>query len=161
MQTREHANLKWFGQMTYIHLRSLLQWGSQLPLANLFKGEGQIPLLEPFTSGSLSYKFSKRKKEVNTQAIENKDFAKAFFSIYCFSKNCILCWEFRGIYRPQEDLNLSSKFEFSWVPEVGGASASQYHIDRLLAVPLLVGGVESQILMMKSIVICYLIYMLR
>ena len=39
-----------------------------------------------------------------------KDFAKTVISISCFSKCCILCWELRGIYRPQEDSNLGSKF---------------------------------------------------
>ena len=67
--------------MTYIHLRSLLRRGSQLPLANHFEGEGQIPLLQPFTCGSLSYKFSKRKREVNTQAIENKNLLKALLRL--------------------------------------------------------------------------------
>ena len=45
------------------------------------EGEGQIPLLQPFTSGSHSYKFSKRKREVNTQAIENKNLLKALLRL--------------------------------------------------------------------------------
>ena len=34
--------------------------------------EGQIPLLQLFTSGSLSYRFSARKKEVNTSKLKTR-----------------------------------------------------------------------------------------
>ena len=72
MQTRDYAD---FTVVRSNDLHPLARPSSmRLPpsTSKSFEGEGQIPLLQPFTSGSLSYKFSKRKKEVNTQAIENK-----------------------------------------------------------------------------------------
>ena len=99
--------------MTYIHLRSLLRRGSQLPLANLFVGEGLIPLLQPLqVVHTLTILFNKIGGGEHLSNIKNKackDYSKALNSNYCFSKGCNLSWDLRGIYRPQEDSNLSSK----------------------------------------------------
>ena len=46
-------------------------------ISKSLEGEGQIPLLQLFTSGSLSYKFSARKKEVNTSKLKTR-LAKTF-----------------------------------------------------------------------------------
>ena len=99
--------------MTYIHLRSLLQWGSQLSLANHFEGEGLIPLLQPLqVVHTLTILFNKMGEGEHLSNMKNKackDYSKALNSNYCFSKGCLLSWDLRGIYRPQEDSNLGSK----------------------------------------------------
>ena len=69
--------LKWFGQMTYIHLRGPSSMRLPPSTSKSLEMEGQIPLLQLFTSGSLSYRFSARKKEVNTSKLKTR-LAKTF-----------------------------------------------------------------------------------
>jgi len=69
--------LKWFGQMTYIHLRGPSSMRLPPSTSKSLEMEGQIPLLQLFTSGSLSYRFSARKKEVNTSKMKTR-LAKTF-----------------------------------------------------------------------------------
>ena len=58
--------LKWFGQNDLHPLAKLSSRRLPTSTSKSLVGEGIIPLLQPFTSGSHSYKFSARKKEVNT-----------------------------------------------------------------------------------------------
>ena len=77
--------------MTYIHLRSLLRRGSQFPLANLFVGEGLIPLLQPLqVVHTLTILFNKMGGGEHLSNMKNKackDYSKALNSNYCFSKS--------------------------------------------------------------------------
>ena len=105
--------LKWFGQMTYIHLRGPLRWGSHLPLANLLKGKDKYPSYNLLQMVHTLTNFWRERRRWTLKQLKirlAKDFSKTFISIYCFLKGCILSWELRGIYRPQEDSNLGSKF---------------------------------------------------
>ena len=122
--------------MTYIHLRGPLRWGSHLPLANLLKGKDKYPYYNFLQAVHTLTNFQRERRRWTLKQLKTrlaKDFAKAFISIYCFSKSCNLSWDLRGIYRPQEDSNLGSKiwilfgFPMLAVPPLvsGGATACQ------------------------------------
>ena len=119
--------LKWFGQMTYIHLRGPSSMRLPPSTSKSLEMEGQIPLLQPFTSSSTFYKFSARKKEENSLANWKQDLlrlSKTFLSIKILLKSCNLSWDLRGIYRPQEDSNFGlQNLNSLRVSDAGGATA--------------------------------------
>ena len=92
--------LEWFGQMTYIHLRGPSSMRLPPSTSKSLKMEGQIPLLQPFTSSSTSYKFSIRKNEENSLANWKQDLlrlSKTFLSIKFFSK-VLISAEIWGVF---------------------------------------------------------------
>ena len=78
--------------------------------------EGQIPLLQLFTSGSLSYIFSARKKEVNTSKLKTR-LAKTFlrpFSQTIAAKKVVISAEIWGVFIGLKRIQIwAPKFEFS------------------------------------------------
>ena len=108
--------LQWFGQMTYIHLRGPSSMRLPPSTSKSLEMEGQIPLLQLFTSGSLSYRFSARKKEVNTSKLKTR-LAKTFlrpFSQSIASQKVVISAEIWGVFIGLKRIQIwAPKFEFS------------------------------------------------
>ena len=125
--------LKWFGQVTYIHLRGPSSMRLPPSTSKSLEREGWIPLLQLFTSSSLSYRFSARKKEMNTSKLKTR-LAKTFlrpFSQTIASQKVVISAEIWGVFIGLKRIQIwAPKFGLQnlnslWVPDAGGATAQR------------------------------------
>ena len=130
MQTREHTNLKWFGQND---LHPLAKTSSKrLPTStskSLWRGRTNTPLTTFYKWFTLLQIFKEKEggeHSSNWKQKLAKDFAKTFISISCFSK-VVFSAENWGVFIGPKRIQIwAPNFEFSWVPEAGGATALHY-----------------------------------
>ena len=112
--------------MTYIHLRGPSSMRLPPSTSKSLEIEGQIPLLQLFTSGSLSYRFSARKKEENTLANWKQDLLR-LFSQSITSQKVVISVEIWGVFIGLKRIQIwAPKFEFSL-----GSRCWRYHCPAL------------------------------